>query len=256
MNRLPFIAGVLVLTVAVQNGTVLHAQEAWGNIKGRVVWGGKVLPERMALEKVKDHADKAHCLKNGDVLDEEWVVDKKSRGLRWTIVWLINDPAKKGPLPIHPDLVKIDKLKVEVDQPVCAFTPHSMAIRVGQVLVVKNSSPVSHSCKWDGAKNQGNRAVAAGQEIVLKDLAAEKFPMPISCASHTWMKGYVGIFDHPYFAVTDAEGNFEIKNAPAGTFRLVAHNNIFLGGAKGRLGLPIVIPAGETVNVGDLAFAP
>ena len=46
-------------------------------------------------------------------------------------------------------------------------------------------------------------------------------PFSYSCSIHPWMKGYVGTFAHPYFAVTDADGNFEIKNAPAGDWRLL-----------------------------------
>jgi hypothetical protein len=229
----------------------------WGNIKGRVVWGPKDIPERTPIEKVKENADKNHCLSKGDVLSEEWVVDKKSRGLRWTILWLKQDDVKsKAPLPIHPKLKEIKELKVEVDQPICAFIPHALAMREGQVLVAKNSSPVSHNIKWTGANNQGNVTVPAGGQVEIKDLKAERLPMPIECGIHPWMNGKVGIFAHPYFAVTDKDGNFEIKNAPAGKYRLVVYNNIYSGGTEGRFGQQITIPAGSTLDLGTIAFEP
>src|SRR5207253_2430044 len=135
----------------------------WGNIKGRVIWGPKDIPVQMPIDAVNKNADKAHCLKDGPVLDEIWVVDKKSKGLRWSIVWLINDdPKDKNPLPIHPSLKAAPTGEVAVDQPACAFIPHTLAIREGQVLVAKNTSAISHNIKWTGAKNMGNVTVPAG----------------------------------------------------------------------------------------------
>ena len=68
-------------------------------------------------------------------------------------------------------------------------------------------------------------------------LVAEGPPIQYKCTIHGWMTGYVRIFDHPYYAVTDADGKFEIKNAPAGKYRIVYwHENGFKGGAQGRFG--------------------
>src|SRR5260370_6161873 len=145
--------------------------DGWGTIKGRVVWGPKDIPVQMPIDAVNKNADKAHCLKDGPVLDENWVVDKKSSGLRWTFVWLIHDDVKnQSPLPIHPKLQQIDTPRVEVDQPVCAFIPHAVGMREGQILVAKNSSPVSHNIKWEGsAKNPGgNVIVPTGTEHAIK----------------------------------------------------------------------------------------
>ena len=238
-------------------GEVAAQDGDWGNIKGRVVWGPKDIPPQPTIDKVKENADKNHCLSKGDILDEKWVVDKKSRGLKWTIVWLMNDdPKNKAALPIHPKLKEIKELKVYVDQPVCAFVPHALAMREGQILVAKNSSPVSHNIKYTGAKNQNNFTVPAGGQIEIKELVAERLPMTIECGIHPWMNGRVGIFAHPYFAVTDENGNFEIKNAPAGKYRLVVYNNFYNGGAAGRNGQEINIPAGGTLDLKEIAFDP
>lgn len=238
---------------------VAAQDDSWGTIKGRVVWGPKDIPVQMPIDAVNQNGDKAHCLKDGPVLDENWVVDKKSRGLRWTFVWLIQDDLKnQNPLPVHPKLQKIDTLRVEVDQPVCAFIPHVVAMRESQVLVAKNSSPVPHNIKWGGGKQNpgGNVIVPTGKEHAIKGLVAQKLPMHIECNLHTWMKGYVGIFSHPYFAVTDKDGNFEIKDAPAGKYRLVVYNTGYNGGAAGSTGIQIATPASKTVDLGDIAFTP
>jgi hypothetical protein len=254
MKRLTIAA--LALAVPLIAADSVMAQ-AWGTIKGRVLWGPKEIPVQMPIEAVNKNGDKAHCLKDGPVLDENWVVDKKSRGLRWTLVWLIHDDFKsKAPLPIHPNLQEIAEPKVVVDQPVCAFIPHALAMREGQVLVAKNSSSVPHNIKWTGAKNMGNVTVPAGQEFTIKGLEAERLPMQIECNFHPWMKGYVGIFSHPYFALTDAGGNFEIKYAPAGKYRVVVWNTAYNGGAEGRKGIEVAVPAGKIADLGDIRFMP
>jgi hypothetical protein len=78
----------------------------------------------------------------------------------------------------------------------------------------------------------------------------------IECNIHPWMSARVGVFNHPYFAVTDEDGNFDLPLAPAGKFRLVVWNNAYLGGAEGRFGQPVTIEAGRTIDFGTLAFTP
>jgi hypothetical protein len=70
------------------------------------------------------------------------------------------------------------------------------------------------------------------------------------------MDGYVRVFDHPYFAVTDADGKFEIKNAPVGKYRIVYwHEAVGLrGGRAGRFGEPIEI-AGPKTDLKEVDFA-
>jgi hypothetical protein len=71
------------------------------------------------------------------------------------------------------------------------------------------------------------------------------------------MKGWVRVFDHPYFAVTDADGNFVIKNAPAGKYQLVIWQEDmgFKDGEKGKDGSPITIQAGST-DLGKIEIKP
>ena len=85
-------------------------------------------------------------------------------------------------------------------------------------------------------------------------LVAEGPPIQYKCTIHGWMTGYVRIFDHPYYAVTDADGKFEIKNAPAGKYRIVYwHENGFQGGAQGRFGEEIEIK-GPATDVKPIDF--
>jgi zona occludens toxin (predicted ATPase) len=89
-------------------------------------------------------------------------------------------------------------------------------------------------------------------------LAAEAAPIPFKCTAHPWMGGYVRVFDHPYHAVTAAGGTFEIKDAPAGQYRVVYwHEKVgFKGGKDGRLGEPVAVAAGPGGAAAELKPTP
>ena len=126
--------------------------------------------------------------------------------------------------------------------------PRMTLARVGDTLVVKNSAPVNHNFKYDSDNNGSqNWNTPPGQSQKFKDpLKAEPRPIAFECNVHPWMKGQLRVFDHPYFTMTDENGNFEIKDAPVGKYRIVfAHEKGFHKGAAGRLGEPIEIKAGN-----------
>lgn len=233
---------------------------SWGTVKGRILWGDKQIPASQEIETVKKHADMAVCLKNGPVMSEKWVVNKKNNGLRWTFVWLAD--ANKNPLPVHPDLKEIKQKDIVMDQPLCLFVPHAIAMREGQNLIAKNSASIPHNFKWSGrpgTPNEGNNVlIPAGGKLPIKGLVADRLPVKIECNIHPWMNGWVRLYDHPYFAVTDADGKFEIKDAPAGDYRLIVWHGSggWLGGAKGKDGKAINIKAGAATDLGDIDYPP
>jgi hypothetical protein len=228
--------------------------DAWGTLKGQLVYGGPNVPEQKQL---KVNKDEMHCLAKGPLLDHEWIVNKQNKGVKNVFVWLAADP--NGPvktLPIHPSLQAVPKESVLVDQPQCMFEPYASVMREGQSLIVKNSAPVAHNANYAGSqtKNPGaNPIVPAGQQITIS-LKADRFPVRLSCNIHPWMKGLVGVYNHPYYALTDADGNFAIKLAPAGAFRLfVWHEGAgWRLGTEGSKGEPITIKAKETTDLGKL----
>jgi hypothetical protein len=252
---LPAVFAVLMLCFAHVHG---QGSAGWGTVKGRIIWGGAALPKPLELKVDKD---KPHCLSKGPILDEEWVVSPKTKGLRWTFVWLADTAnPRKGAIPIHPALKEIKKDTVEIDQPCCKFVPHVVALRQGQTLLVKNSAPIAHNFKYDGNPIKGiggNPLMPPNSKVPLK-LQADWMPIQISCSIHPWMRGAAMVFDHPYFAVTGEDGSFAFKNAPAGRYRLMVRHSsgLFLGGAAGNKGRVIGIKADGVTDLGDLAFPP
>ena len=151
-------------------------------------------------------------------------MNPKTLGVKNVFVWLAPDQIGEK-LRIHPSLKAIKNNEVEIDQPCCMFVPHVLGMREGQTLVAKNPSTVAHNFHWTGhpLKNPGdNKMIAAGQDLKIANLVPDKYPVKISCDIHPWMNGWVRVFDHPYFAVTDADGNFEFKLAPEGKARIGA----------------------------------
>jgi len=246
-------AAILVpCTLAVLPPVQAALQEGWGTITGQVVYGGDTIPERKPLPDVKEPA----CLAKGHPLSETWVVDPKTRGVRWTVVFL--KPGKGQTLPIHPALQKSANEFATIDHPTCAFDPHVVTMRTDQKLLALNPMSIAHNVVITGFRNNFNIQLPPGGKHVF-ELQPETYrPLPIKCGAHPWMSGYLWMFDHPYFAVTDETGRFTIKNAPAGTWNLVVwHEAIgYLGGAAGRDGKPVEIKAGQTTDLGQIVLKP
>jgi hypothetical protein len=249
---LALLAGLALLPTAAADKA-----DGWGTIKGQVVFEGDKIPER---EKINVDKNQEHCLSKGPLYKEDWVVNPKNKGVRWVLVWLAPEPDGQ-PLPIHPDLQKVNGKAPTLDQPICQFVPHCLGIREGQELLVKNSSPISHNVNWTGhpLKNKGgNVLISAGGSYTIKDLKAQKLPLKVACNLHGWMSAWLGVFDHPYFAVTDEDGKFEIKQAPAGKWRLMVWQESigWRGGVKGSKGEEVTIKPGGTTDLGKLGVKP
>jgi plastocyanin len=232
--------------------------EGWGTIKGQVVWYGDEAPKRALVNVTKDQEA---CEKNGKLLEDNLVVNPKNKGVRWCVVYLMDVSGFNKDIPIHPNLKDIKDKTVELDQPCCQFEPHVLAMRQGQTLVVKNSAAISHNvhCPGGGVWNGFNQLVPASGSFKAEDIPARYIPYLIKCDIHPWMGGRLAVLKNPYFAVTDANGDFEIKDAPAGDFRLViSHDSGWvIGDAKpSKNGKKITIKAGETTDLGKISLKP
>ncbi len=216
-------AGTWAVLAALLAAGPVVAAEGWGTIKGQVVYDDKVLPPN---PKVNVNNDVQHCLSKGPILANKLVVNPKNKGVRWVLVWLapVNGFANPNNVPpIHPSLKKVPD-KLEIDQPCCVFEPRVIGMREGTKLVFKNSAPVPHNVRAEGGAqgpNFNQLLPPKKGELTVQNVTARLIPFSYSCSIHAWMKGWVGVFKHPYYAVTDADGKFEIKNAPAGTWRLI-----------------------------------
>lgn len=110
---------------------------------------------------------------------------------------------------------------VVVDQKTCIYHPHIFAAQTGQKILVKNSDPVLHNVHTtpmaDGNKEMNLAQLPNGPDLTLSFDKPENF-LRFKCDVHPWMFAYVCVVDHPYFAVTGADGTFKIADVPAGKY--------------------------------------
>ena len=96
-------------------------------------------------------------------------------------------------------------------------------MRVGQPLVILNSDPTLHNIH---AMPKGNTEFNTGQPIqgmkTMHTFDKPEVMVPFKCDVHGWMNAYVGVLDHPYFAVTGPDGSFTLKGLPPGTYTIEA----------------------------------
>jgi len=110
-----------------------------------------------------------------------------------------------------------------LDQKGALYTPQIVAIQTGQKLIVKNSDPVVHNVHTKPTANPESNQVQmqGGADLTYAFDKPEMF-LKFQCDVHPWMFAWVSVFDHPYFAVSGADGKFTIKNVPAGKYTLEA----------------------------------
>jgi hypothetical protein len=204
-----------VCTVTAMGLAPVAAQAQWGTIKGQVTVVGDFAPLKELVQKGNAAAKDAAVCAAAGVPDETVVVDPESKGLANVVVWLAKKPAK-----IHPDLAKSKNPTVTFDQKGCQFIPHVLLVRTDQKVQVLSNDSVAHNTHTYPLKNkQENFIVAPNDRIgvaVPSVSLEERLPAKVGCDIHPWMQAWWVILDHPYAAVTNAKGEFEIADLPVG----------------------------------------
>lgn len=133
---------------------------------------------------------------------------------------------------------------VTINQSGCLYEPHVLAMQANQPLHVVNEDPTSHNIHPMPANNrEWNKAEPPGTTID-EAFAREEVAIPVKCNVHPWMRGYVAVFKHPFFAVTSKDGSFDLSNLPPGTYTLKAWHEKF-----GTATQTVTVGANETKEV-------
>jgi plastocyanin len=112
---------------------------------------------------------------------------------------------------------------VKLDQQGCRYTPHVFGVQVGQPIEIANSDPTVHNVSAVTEVNRGFNFTQAVKGLKnTTSFAAPEVMVRFKCDVHEWMSAYVGVVNHPYFAVTADGGRFELKDVPAGTYTVEA----------------------------------
>lgn len=127
-----------------------------------------------------------------------------------------------------PTLAAAKPTEIALDQRGCRYEPHVVAARVGDTLVTTNSDSVLHNVHAAQAKAAGFNFAMPFKGAQRKVPLTKAGLLKTSCdAGHTWMSGFVHVFDHPFFAVTDQKGRFSLQGLPPGTWTLTAWHERF-----------------------------
>lgn len=211
--------------------------EGWGTLKGQITFDGNAPTPKVMVEKGQAPKNPELCAKDAPITSDRLVVDGGSKGVKNVLVYI------PKPTAVNPEAKDAaSKASVVFDQEKCVFEPHVLAVMNGAKIDLKNSDPVNHNINSKLKNNPANPNIPPASSQPFATQGPERTPGEVVCDIHPWMKAYWMVVDSPYFAVTDAKGNFEIKNVPAGTQKVVVWQEAVKGG--------FVTPAaGQAVNV-------
>jgi plastocyanin len=179
-----------------------------GNITGKVLWEGAA-PSNPVIKMGSDPA----C-GTGELRGETYAVD--NGGLKNVFVYVKDGLGNKWIFDPPTEAATID-------QKSCHYVPHVVGVRAGFPLEVINSDATLHNVhgmpKENREFNQGQALQGVSSNVTFEN---PEVLIPFKCDVHAWMSAYVGVVDHPYFAVSGAGGAFELRGLPPGTYTIEA----------------------------------
>lgn len=180
-------------------------------LRGKVTYAGA--PVKPVA--VKMSADPACAKANqGSPVTESPIEVGEGKGLRRAFVY-VKEGVKQTPPP-GADVVTLD-------QKGCMYRPHVLGIRVNQTLRILNSDPTLHNVNAAAKTNSPfNVGMPSAGMTTDKKFTKPEVMIRFKCDVHGWMSAYVGVVDHPFFAVTNDNGEFQIPSLPAGEYLLEA----------------------------------
>jgi hypothetical protein len=190
-----------------------------GTIKGVAAWKGEI--PRIPPITLNTDPDVCGVTAPSPVLQ----VDPKTKGVRFVLVYLENVGKGKAPAEKYWLHFGKDQRNKVPDTEICQFKEHVLPFVRSQQVALINYDKILHNPHFfdEGHMSVFNIAMPTpNKEIDHTLLRVRGVGLKYQCDVHVSMNGYSAGFDHPYFAVTDAEGNFEITGVPPGTFTLVA----------------------------------
>lgn len=238
-----FIVAILVLAVlaAFEPATAYEGDPsvAGVTVSGRVQYAGS-LPKP---ERVPVHRDIKYC---GETVSIDKIqVDRASGGIS-DVVISVEGIGRGKPLVT-------EKTVISFENRTCRFVPRASVAAVGSLLEILNTDPILHNThiRVDNRLGQTiiNVVQPAGVDVIVKSLQIAGF-FDIRCDAHTFMQASMHVFEHPYYALTDKTGRFEMAQVPSGTYRLQMWHEAL--GSRTKM---ITVPPSGSLTL-DLGFGP
>jgi hypothetical protein len=194
---------------AAQAGYQVISVQDGGTIKGTVKWQGAA-PHLSASEITKDPQI---CDPLGQKSrDLERLLVAPNGGLANTIVFLRNMTRGKA--------MDLPASRRFLNQKTCRYEPHILLVPLDATLTVKSDDPLLHTLQMSGNADYNLSFTEDGQ--VFNRQMVREGAVKLRCAVHDWMNGEMIVVPHPYYTVTDTDGNFELTQVPPGDYEIVA----------------------------------
>ena len=197
-------------------GTAYSSKGDEGTITGTIAYAGAA-PE---AKKIDTSADAACTSKNPNLSSEDWVV--KDGKLAYTFVY-IKEGTVDGGKTVAEYAWPTPSGSATLDQNGCHYKPHVLGVMVKQSINITNSDPTTHNIHFTPKNNPDwNQSQPNGAAPLQHKLNVAEAMVPVKCNQHPWMKSFVGVMKHPFFAVSAEDGKFTISNVPPGKYTVVA----------------------------------
>jgi len=182
-----------------------------GAVTGKVNFQGQ--PPK--LKPLLMEADPACAKKHSTPVYPEAVVKNSNGTLRNVFVHV-----KSG---LEGKTFAVPEEPVTLDQVGCVYKPHVLGIQAKQKLKIVSSDDTAHNIHPLPRENrEWNVSQAAGAGPIEQSFNRPEVSIPVKCNQHAWMRAYIHVLDHPFYAVTGDEGSFEIKGLPPGKYEIEA----------------------------------
>lgn len=208
-------------TPGATTGTPYKASGNEGTVTGKIALNGPA----PAAQPIDMNADAACAAKGSGAVSE--TVTVKDGKLQNVFVY-IKDGTTDDKKKITSFAFDVPAEPAKLDQVGCRYMPHVLGIQASQKFVVTNSDPTAHNVNVQGKSNASwNTSQPPNAPPIEQKFSRPETLIPIKCNQHPWMKSYVGVLSHPFYAVSAEDGSFTIKNLPPGKYTLVAWHERF-----------------------------
>jgi len=218
------------------SGPVVTPDEAnGGTVTGKIAFTGEKPKIALLDMSAQPSCERQH---KGEPIKSEEVVINGNGTLKNVFVWV------KSGLPANTKWA-VPETNVTLDQTGCLYKPRVIGVMTTQFFEIKNDDPTNHNIHPQTQNNRDwNESQSPGQEPIRKRFGYQEVMIPVKCNVHPWMRAFIGVAAHRFFAVTGDDGSFTIKGLPPGTYVIESWHEKY-----GRMEQTVTVGAKESKTV-------